>query len=232
MVKLYAARATRRRRLTLRVPGIARPVICRPSEPDRFTLCHVFFERDAEPPAAIQPRLIVDAGANVGYVSVYYANRFPGATILAMEPDTQNFEMARENCAPYPQIQLLRAALGPRDQGVNLVAPAAGRWASWGMQAREAATDDAQAVEALSIPTLLDRTGHDVIDILKLDIEGTEEALFTGTDCLRWLPRVGVILVETHGEASERAVLQSMREAGFKQIGDGHRLAFANSRLV
>src|SRR5690349_22538922 len=36
----------------------------------------------------VSPRLIVDAGANVGYASIYFANKFPNATILAVEPET------------------------------------------------------------------------------------------------------------------------------------------------
>jgi FkbM family methyltransferase len=228
--KLYASRALRLPRITPRVPGIERPVLCRPRESDRFTLCHVFVERDAEIPVTLAPRLIVDGGANVGYVSVYYANRYPSARIVAVEPDRGNFDLARENCAPYPHVQLVRAGLWSHDTPLEVTDPGIG-WRSWGLQTREARKNASEAVEGISIPTLLKRIGHDQIDVLKLDIEGSEERLFSG-DCLDWLRHVRVVLVETHGEASKRAVSSAMQAASFKAVQTGHRLAYVSPTLV
>lgn len=49
---------------------------------------------------------IIDAGANIGLTSVYLANRFPNARILALEVDQQNFELLAENARPYPTSRL------------------------------------------------------------------------------------------------------------------------------
>ena len=51
------------------------------------------------------PRLILDLGANVGYSSVYFLNCFPTATVMAVEPDPDNFELCRKNLAPYRDRQ-------------------------------------------------------------------------------------------------------------------------------
>jgi FkbM family methyltransferase len=224
--KLYVARVLGRRRINLRPPGINRPLICRPRESDRFTLCHVFAEKDAEVPLALEPRLIVDGGANVGYVSVYYANRYPDARIVAVEPDHANVELARENCAAYPQVELLQAGLWSHDTMLEIHDPGLG-WRSWGLQTREARNAAGAAVEGISIATLLQRIGEDEIDILKLDIEGSEEQVFAD-GAADWLTRVGVLLVETHGEASKQAVEGAMEVASFTQLRTGHRLVFAN----
>jgi FkbM family methyltransferase len=227
--KLYASRAVRRPRITLRMPGIERPVVCRPRESDRFTFCHVFVERDAEIPVTLTPRLIVDGGANVGYVSVYYANRYPDARIVAIEPDRGNLELARENCAPYPQVEFLRAGLWSHDTALEIDDSGVG-WGSWALQTREARKGAPDPVAGLSMATLMKRIGEERIDILKLDIEGSEERLFSG-DRLDWLRCVGVVLVETHGEASERAVSASMQAASFTQVRTGHRLVFVSPEL-
>lgn len=228
--KLYGARALRRPEIALRVPGLAHPVSCRPTEPDRFTVCHVFAERDCDVPfeLSVVPRLVVDAGANVGYASIFYAKRFPGARIVGLEPDLANLAVARRNCAPYPQIELLQAGLWPDDGLLRIVDPKA---ASWAFQMRAAAEDEGETVEGISMPTLLRRLGAERIDVLKLDIEGSEEPLFSSPGCRDWLPAVDVVLVEIHGDAAERAVAGAMNEASFVAVPGDRRNVYVNPRL-
>lgn len=210
-VKLYGASALRRSTITLRVPGVGHPLLCRLEEPDRFTLCHIFAARWCEVPIPLNPRLIVDAGANVGYASVFYANAYPGASIIALEPDANNLETARLNVAPYPQVELLRAGLWSQDGALEISNPAE---SSWAFALREATSG---SVPGISVPTLLGRSGHDRIDILKLNIEGGEQELFTN-GWEEWLPRVNVVLVQTHGEQCEKTVATAMSEAGFRLV--------------
>ena len=125
---LYGARATGRPLIELRVPGMPHAIACRPTEPDRFTICHVFVEHDCDLAIPLNPQFIVDAGANVGYVSAYYANRFPEADIVGLEPDVGNIAVARRNCAPYPSVELLWAGLWPRDVPLQIVDPNAKSW--------------------------------------------------------------------------------------------------------
>ena len=37
-------------------------------------------------PDAVDPAVIVDVGANIGMASIYFADRFPSASIYAFEP--------------------------------------------------------------------------------------------------------------------------------------------------
>src|SRR5262245_62031962 len=61
----------------------------------------VFGGRDLDVPLDTPPRVIVDCGAHIGCTTVYFANRFPGATIYALEPEESNFELLKRNVAPY-----------------------------------------------------------------------------------------------------------------------------------
>jgi hypothetical protein len=103
--------------LLRRALGMTRPVSVkangysievRPADSDLFVLSQVFgweeygidhdrLARLREIASDWQSRgikpLIVDAGANIGYSTLYFANLFPGACILAIEPDEATFEI-------------------------------------------------------------------------------------------------------------------------------------------
>ena len=42
-------------------------------------------------------RVIVDCGANIGITSLFLAARYPGATILSVEPHPENFALLKAN---------------------------------------------------------------------------------------------------------------------------------------
>jgi methyltransferase FkbM-like protein len=66
----------------------------------------------------------------------------------------------------------------------------------------------------VSIPTLLERFSVPFVDVLKVDIEGAEESVFLANPDA-WLDRVGLILIELHGPAAERAVVSALERSGF-----------------
>jgi hypothetical protein len=56
---------------------------------------------------------------------------------------------------------------------------------------------------------LLRRAGADEVDVLKMDIEGSEGEVFSG-DVHSWLPRVRTVLMEIHDRQSEEIVLRAL----------------------
>ena len=45
---------------------------------------------------SISPKIIFDCGANIGLTTVFYANRFPEANIIAVEPEAGNFQFTEK----------------------------------------------------------------------------------------------------------------------------------------
>ena len=142
----------------------------------------------------LSPRLIVDAGANVGYASLYFANKYPEATIVAVEPESQNYKWLCQNTAGYPNIKAVKSAVWNEDTFLRVVDQGLG---SWGFTVESCGPNDSGAFKATSIGTLLSDTGKTNIDILKMDIEGAEKEVFT-TNYQQWLPNVSVMIVELH----------------------------------
>jgi methylase of polypeptide subunit release factors len=69
---------------------------------DLSVLKQVFVERQYDFPLPKAPISIADAGTNSGLLAVYFANRYPGASVIAIEPEDSNFKLLKRNASPYP----------------------------------------------------------------------------------------------------------------------------------
>lgn len=152
----------------------------------------------------LNPRLIVDCGANVGYSSAYFLSRFPDASLIAVEPFPANADLCRRNLAPYgDRAKVLQAAVWGAD--TDLVLDNVHASHEWAVTVRPAEAGETAAVRGLSLPSLTDGD----IDLLKIDIEGSELELF-GAAADAWLPRVRNIAIELHGPACRDAFFARM----------------------
>ena len=85
-------------------PGVRHPVTLRLKTSDISTYEQVFGNDEYDFSLNNPPRVIVDGGANIGLASIYFANRYPDAKIIAIEPEASNFSLLQRNVAAYPQI--------------------------------------------------------------------------------------------------------------------------------
>jgi FkbM family methyltransferase len=193
-------RTTRdRSELNLALTPIGRRVTVRANTSDVKCLEKVFVEGEYRLPADInaefglQPRFIVDAGANIGIATLYFSHAFPAAKIVAIEPESSNFDLLRRNCDGVKNLILMKAALWPSEARLQVADRTVDNW-SFSVRP---APPGSPTVEAISIPQILAESGADRIDLLKLDIEGAERELFSES-CEEWLPKVGMIVIELH----------------------------------
>jgi hypothetical protein len=56
--------------------------------------------------------VIVDAGANIGLVSLWFAQTYPGAVVQAVEPEPSNIEMLYLNFGHDTRVNILPNAIG------------------------------------------------------------------------------------------------------------------------
>lgn len=184
--------------LRLHPANLLHPIELRINSTDADVYRQVLIEEEYAAAADGHPEVIVDCGANVGYTSAFLLSRFPDARVVAIEPYPENAEMCRRNLAPYgKRAAVIEAAIW--SHGTRLVLDHAGG-NEWGVHVRAAQPGEVGGIEAIDLPSL----GLSRIDLLKIDIEGSEADLFaSGTD--RWLPHVSNIAIELHGtECQER----------------------------
>ncbi len=186
-------------RCTVRRQDCLHPFRLRLPSSDVPTYQQVFTAREYDFEVAEQPKVIVDAGANIGLAALYFANRFPGAKIIALEPERENFALLRENAAPYPRVVPVQAALWNRNEEINVVDPGLG---SWGFMTESAAGAErvpakpCHTVPAMTVDRIMRDHGLVRIDILKIDIEGAEKEVFSDTSA--WIDKVDAIIIELH----------------------------------
>jgi FkbM family methyltransferase len=159
----------------------------------------VFIDLEYDFLVETQPEVIVDAGANIGLASIYFANKYPDAKIIAIEPEHSNFEILKENVSPFSNIIPIQAALWNKNEEINLVDPGFGKWGFMTemKNSLESLPDHtSHPVAAMTIDQIMKDFKLEKIDILKIDIEGAEKEVFDDTSA--WIDKVNSLIVELH----------------------------------
>jgi FkbM family methyltransferase len=178
------------RTVSVRLPNVQQPIMVRPRSSDKFAFEEIFLENDYALEGDLNPELIVDVGANVGYASIYFALRYPRAQIIAIEPEASNFNILQANTKAYPHIKLVQAAIWSQAGNVGLHESDE----SWA----HSVSRDPQLpqVSALTLDDILAMSQASRIDLLKIDIEGAEQEIFEHPG--GWLDRTSTMIVELH----------------------------------
>jgi len=137
--------------------------------------------------------VILDLGANVGSAAIWFADRFPRALIVAVEPHPGNCEILARNLEHIPGAILVRSAAGSRPGFVELDE----KWlhaGSWGIQTRRTNS----GVPVTTIAELAGKVEHGSLFIVKMNIEGFEEDLFESN--VEWLDEAEAVYIALHDD--------------------------------
>lgn len=218
----------------LRIPGLRHALWLRAGTSDVGVLQQVICNRETDFELGETPKLIVDAGANIGLFSLMMAARYPDCIIVALEVEESNFEVLCRNVANYGNIIPMQRALWKSTGHVRISDPTAPENA---FTVVEAEADTPGAVAAVSVDGLMEELGCRELSLLKMDIEGSELEIL-GAPAARWTSTTRAMLVELHDRfragcttALENLVAQHRHHASrhgeyhfikFLGTGDGH----------
>lgn len=145
------------------------------------------------------PELIIDCGANVGYSAAHFLTKHPKSHLIAIEPDDGNFELLRRNLAPYThRCTLIKSGVWSTTTGLVISENQMGEGGEWGIMVREVRPGEEPTMMAVDIGSLLRGSSYQRIGILKIDIEGAEESVFSTPP--EWIDRVDNMVIELHNE--------------------------------
>jgi FkbM family methyltransferase len=202
----------------IKVPGYPQPVSIRGgNSTDGFAFYQHLAMKDLEVFDLGSPGLIIDAGANIGMASLYLLNRYPSVKIVAVEPDPDTFELCRINLAPFSgRVILVKGAVWSSCGQLVFVREEA----EWNSHVRDTENEHAEQnappgaatetkVDSFDIPALISMGGGGPIDLLKMDIEGSEAQVFSSRSD-EWLPCVRNMVIELHGPECEKSFQRAM----------------------
>ncbi len=194
--------------------------------------------------------VIVDVGANTGQSAALFSRLFPRATILAIEPFDASYNAIRARGLQRVRPHL--AAVGARNgsavlhvnsqSATNSLLPAN----SEGQRLFPGQIEQVSTVkvEMVTLDSFATREGIDRIDLLKIDVQGTELEVLRGSESV--LPRVHVVQIECNfialyeNSAVFSEVDVALRRAGFEffnfyglhQDPESRRLIFGDALYV
>lgn len=191
---------------------------------DKFTFKEIFLNLDYDYDYTFDAKHIIDAGANIGYSAVYFANRFPEAKIICLEPDDANFELLQKNTEKYANITIVKKALWYANAPISIVNPEAGdRGFMVGDDSSSSTT-----LDGITVESLMNEQGIPQIDIFKIDIEGAEKEVFNNSPD-EWLTKTSFMFVELHDrmkEGTSKAVFKAVSNHDFMFDMKGENLIF------
>lgn len=167
-------------------------VFVRPGTADLAVLDQIELHPYVPVIAGSGPMMIMDLGANIGLSVRYWKHAAPRAHVVAVEPDPGNFSMLQRNTTGLSDVHLVNGGIWHRPGTLGMDRSGSGT-AAYRTKEEGAGGE----VEATTIPLLMERYGMPRLDILKVDIEGSELELFSLGD-LSWIDKVTTIAVELH----------------------------------
>jgi len=221
------------------IPGVG-PVEVRPHSTDTEVLRQVFVSREydlsgirrwpeirAHYEALIaggRTPLIIDAGANIGAASLWFARLFPQAAVIAIEPEPDNAECCRRNTAALPRVEVREAAIGAKPGRIQLENPAGKAWS-----VRSARSQSGDGIDIVTIRDIVDSVPNATLFIAKIDIEGFESDLFA--ENLEWVDAAKLIFVEIHdwmmpGRGTSFPLQRAMGERRMEMLIRGENLVY------
>lgn len=169
---------------------------------------------------------ILDCGANVGIFSVWAASHRPDARIVALEPFPATFAALQANIRRNllaDRVECAQVGLAARTSDRQMRTSGESPNRKVVLDGDNDTREDTVSISCLSLAECLDEFKIDTLDLLKMDIEGSEWAvlLSTPSDVLQ---RIRHIQLEYHAVDSRFGYKP---EQLFAHLADaGHRLTF------
>ncbi len=152
---------------------------------------------------------IMDIGANVGYTSVFYHLDYPKANIYSVEPSKSSYVILKKNTAEFKNIHCINAAVYTKNTELDFVE------SDLAYNSKINVSEGSNyKVKAYTISKLMEMCQLKEIDLLKIDIEGIENILFTENN--QWLAKVNHLIVELHHPYNLQALLADVSPFGFQ----------------
>ena len=209
---------------SISLPKYSAPILLRNNTSDIGVFYQVFLAKSYNLNYYIDPKIIIDCGANIGLSAVFFKNKFPNAKVIAIEPELSNFELLEKNTKNYNDIFCINSGIWNKSTNLKIKSNSS----HWDFTVEEVDYKNENTIPAISIRDILDNHGIEQIDILKIDIEGSEKELFE-EDYEYWMKRTKVLVIELHDglrEGASKSFFGAISKFNFRMTKKDENLVF------
>ncbi len=151
-------------------------------------------------------KIIIDAGANIGLTTLFFANSLLDYKIFSIEPSSDNFKMCEKNIQ-NSNVKLYERALSEKENMRYSVERDFRDKKDWSITTKR---DVAGGVIGISISEIIKDNALKYISLLKIDIEGAERFIFNKENNLSYLKITQIVTLEIHDEFNIRNSIENI----------------------
>ncbi|WP_433665902.1 FkbM family methyltransferase [Nocardia sp. CA-136227] len=212
------------------------PITVRRNQSDLLILWQIFLHRyyELDQVYALDSEIdvldtVVDLGGNTGQAAAYFTARYRPRRLLTVEPITESRQVLHRNrslsgldwivedCAVAGAAGELEFAVSAFWDTCTAVPEVYELRRSRPWRLENSLARPPRILPARTVDELLDRHGLDHVDLLKVDVEGSEADIFAAPR--PWMDAVDRIVLEIHDKYIDGDIVRStMKQAGFHRI--------------
>lgn len=172
----------------------------------------------------IELKNIIDAGANIGLTTLYLKSKYPKAKVILLEPENSIFERMKTNLEINQLTDVIPIQCGLWYEETTLQIDRSFRDnEDWSVKLTKHSEGNVANIKCKTLSQIKKEFEIDVIDFLKIDIEGAEKEVFLMDEGIKtWLPSIKIVALEIHDETNARHEIETvMKNSGFSIFNSG-----------
>ena len=212
--------------LSFKIPGLKENVLIRRKSSDFLVFEEIFIDECYKISPCGEIKYIVDAGANIGLAALYFMWQFPNVKIICIEPESANFTLLKKNTQNYSNVIRYKAGLWNKKGFLKITNS---KDESWAFMVEEISIQEGN-LRTVTIEDILAENPTDRIDIIKIDIEGSEKEVFEKN--IDWVEKTKYLIVEIHEDTrigAKKSVMSALKNFEHQKVFENYY--FLNTKL-
>jgi FkbM family methyltransferase len=167
--------------------------------------------------------LILDCGSNIGMSILFFKALYPEARIIGFEPGEHTYGLLKQNISgnELKGVEVHQAALGIEDSTVDFFVYPENQNSFLASTIRDRMPHKKTLVQQVKLSRFIDRE----VDLLKLDVEGAEDAVLKDLRSSGAISKIDQMIVEYHHHIDKNKDIFSSFLGGLEESGFGYQIS-------